>query len=93
MMSDTTLIASIPAEADNLALHVQLCEQRYLQLINKFDEVDRKFERIETMLVEIKNDVKTNQKDNVSNYLKWAGGIIFVLSTTVIGLATHLLFK
>ena len=87
----TNSIATLTQEHTDLSLHVDLCAKRYDQLINKFDEVDRKFERIETMLVEIKNDVKTNQKDNVSNYLKWAGGIIFVLATALIGLVTKII--
>ena len=82
------VIGSIPQEQTDLSLHVQLCEQRYLQLINKFDDVDRKFDKIETMLIDITGNLKKNTTDN---YLKWASGIIFVLSTALIGLVTKLL--
>jgi hypothetical protein len=82
------IIGSLPAEQTDLSLHVQLCEQRYLQLINKFDLVDRKFDKIETMLIDITGNLKKNTTDN---YLKWASGIIFVLSTALIGLVTKLL--
>lgn len=90
-MSENTVIASLPAESENLAIHVQLCEQRYLQLLNKFDQVDDKFEKIETMLVDIKTVIKQNEKDNTSLYLKWAGVIITVLSTALISISVHLL--
>jgi hypothetical protein len=90
---DNSVIASLPAESENLAIHVQLCEQRYLQLLNKFDQVDTKFEKIETMLVDIKTVIKQDEKENTSLYLKWAGALIGVLSTTLIGLVVHLLIK
>ena len=56
-MTDNTIIETVLAESDNLALHVQLCEQRYLQLLNKFDSVDNRLERLETMLMEIKESI------------------------------------
>jgi hypothetical protein len=87
------LIASLPQESTDLSLHVQLCEQRYIQLINKFDRVDSKFEKLETMLVEIKNTIKSEEKENTNRYLKWAGAIIGVLSSLSIGMALHLWFK
>jgi hypothetical protein len=90
-MSD--LIASIPAEADNLSLHVQLCEQRYLQLLSKFDDVDRKFTRIESTLLDIKNTIEAKEEAHTEKYLKWAGVIIGLLGTFSLGLVTHLLFK
>jgi len=82
------LIASLPAEQENLSLHVQLCEQRYLQLLAKFDDVDRKFDRIENILVDINQKIRS---DTTELYLKWAGGIIFVLATALIGLVTKII--
>lgn len=87
------LIETLPAESDNLALHVQLCEQRYLQLINKLDHVDNKFTSVEDVLNEINDKLSAQTTDNTKTYLKWAGSIIFVLSTSLIGLVTHLLMK
>jgi hypothetical protein len=87
------LIETLPAESDNLALHVQLCEQRYIQLINKFDHVDKRLDKIEGALVDIKDSMGNRTTATYETYLKWGGGIIFVLSTTVIGLVTHLLLK
>jgi hypothetical protein len=55
--------------------------------------VEARFEKIELMLVEIKDTISTNKSDNTEKYLKWGGGVIFVLSTALIGLITHLLFK
>lgn len=85
------VIETLPAESDNLALHVQLCEQRYLQLINKLDHVDQRFAAIELMLREIKETITAQKSNNDKTYLTWAGSIIFVLSTTLIGLVIKLL--
>ena len=90
-MSD--IIAAIPAEQDNLALHVQLCEQRYLQLLNKFDTVDQKFDRIETVLTEIKHTIENKETAHTEKYLRWAGVVIGLLATFRIGLVTHLLSR
>jgi len=90
-MSDNNIIASLPAESENLAIHVQLCEQRYLQLLNKFDQVDDRFEKIENMLIEIHAGIRQSEKDNTGLYLKWAGIVITVLSTALISISVHLL--
>lgn len=79
------VIETIAGESENLALHVQLCEQRYLQLLTKLDHVDARFAAMETMLIEIKNQLTAQASNNDKTYLKWAGSIIFVLSTTLIG--------
>lgn len=79
------VIETLAGESENLALHVQLCEQRYLQLLTKLDHVDARFATMETMLIEIKDQLTAQVSNNDKTYLKWAGSIIFVLSTTLIG--------
>jgi hypothetical protein len=64
---------------------VQLCEQRYLQLLSKLDHVDTRFAAMEQMLMEIKDQLTAQASNTDKTYLKWAGSIIFVLSTTLIG--------
>ena len=88
-MSENKIIDTLPGESDNLALHVQLCEQRYLQLLNKFDQVDSKFDRIEAMLVEIKTSIGSRQVEAYVKYLAGAG----VAITALTGLVAHLLTR
>lgn len=76
-------------EAENLALHVQLCEQRYLQLINKFDDVDKKFDKIEIILNEIKGNLTNEETTKYKTYLTWSGVVIVAL----IGVVSHIMFK
>lgn len=79
-MSELNIIESMPAEETDLKLHVDLCAQRYNQLIDKFDEVDNRLEEIETMCRDIKDTI-TNVKANAQDvYLKWAGFIIILLT-------------
>ena len=85
-MSDTQVIGPVAAEADNLALHVQLCEQRYLQLISKFDSVDNRFEKIESVLIEIKDSLKSNDAVKYKMYLSWAGAAITALIAVIVAL-------
>lgn len=85
------VIETVVGERENLALHVELCEQRYLQLINKLDHVDQRFAAIETMLRDIKETITAQKSNSDKTYLTWAGSIIFVLSTTLIGLVIKLL--
>lgn len=87
------IIDTLPGESDNLALHVQLCEQRYIQLITKLDRVDQRFNDIEQSLDEIKQVIGNKETATYEKYIKWGGTIIFVLTTALTGVVTHLLFK
>ena len=87
------LIKSIEAEKEDLEVHVDICAQRYAQLIAKFDSVDERFDRLETVVQEIRDRVSTNQTETLKTYLNWAGVIIaglisitgYLLATFVIG--------
>jgi hypothetical protein len=92
-MNDVGLIETLPNEANDLALHVQLCEQRYVQIISKLDHVDERLNKIETALADIKETIGNKETATYEKYIKWGGAIIFVLTTTLVGLVTHLLFK
>lgn len=91
--SSTVIIETLDEEGTDLVLHSKLCAQRYIQLIDKFDQVDRRLDSIEGVLVEIKTTISADRKDNTDKYLKWAGTIIVVLSSALVGVVTHLLFK
>ena len=88
-MSVTNIIDHMPGESTDLALHTALCEQRYLQLINKFDQVDTRLDKIETMLVDIKEQLNTDQTAQFKLYLAWAGVLIVGLA----GALGHFILK
>jgi hypothetical protein len=83
------IIETVTEEGSNLALHVQLCEQRYLQLLHKFDQVDTSLSRINEALVSIQSKLETEQSTKLKTYLSWAGVVIVAL----IGAVAHLITK
>ena len=88
-MSELTVIRNIEAEKESLELHVDLCAERYSQLIRKFDEVDDQLQQLAEMVTEIKNSVSAITTSALHTYLKWAGFIIVTLLGVVIHYATR----
>ncbi len=92
-MTQLDLISSIDAERDNLQVHVDICAQRYAQLMAKLDAVDQRFDRLEAAVAEIHARVINSREDTLKTYLGWAGVIIaglvsvsgYLLATFVIG--------
>lgn len=83
------LIKNLDAERESLELHVDICAQRYAQLINKLDSVDQRFDRLETVVREIHDRVVNNREDTLKTYLGWSGVIIAVLLSCTAYLVTR----
>ena len=88
-MSELSVIENLAAERTDLALHVDLCAQRYNQLISKFDEVDNRLNELTTLCSEIKNSISQIKTNTQATYLKWAGFII----VTLLGIVVHFVLK
>jgi hypothetical protein len=88
-MSELSVIDNIEAERTDLALHVDLCAERYGQLIRKFDEVDSRLDQLTQMVTEIKNSVNAITTSALHTYLKWAGFII----VTLLGIVIHFVIR
>jgi hypothetical protein len=73
-------------ESTDLALHAELCSQRYEGIITKLESMDDKLTTAADALIEIKMKIESN-KDSV--YLKWSIAII----TALAGALLHLLTK
>lgn len=86
-------IETVKQEETDLALHTKLCAQRYQQITDRFDRMDKKLEKMETTLVEIKDAITTDAQDNYKLYLTWASGIITVLVGSTGFLLAHYVFK
>ena len=89
-MSELSVIENLEAERTNLQLHVDLCAQRYTQLIVKFEEVDTRLDNLTKLCSEIKESITNIKSSTQTTYLKWAGFIIVVLSGVIGGLIGHL---
>jgi hypothetical protein len=92
-MSQLELIPNIEAERTSLETHVDICAQRYALLLERLDSVDRRFDRMETVVQEIHSRITRNQDQTLKTYLTWAGMIIaglisvtgYLLASFVIG--------
>jgi len=92
-MTQLELIPNIEAERESLEIHVDVCAQRYALLLQRLDGMDHRFDRMETVVQEIRDRITKNQDQTLKTYLKWAGVIIaglisvtgYLLATFVIG--------
>lgn len=84
-MSELSVIDNIEAERTDLSLHVDLCAERYSQLIRKFDEVDSRLDQLTEMVSDIKDSVNRITTSALHTYLKWSGFII----VTLLGIVIH----
>lgn len=88
-MTDNNIIETLAIEKTSLEAHVDLCAQRYAQLMDKFDVVDERLDRIESMLETIAKTITVDRTDTLKTYLGWAG----VAITTLVGLVGFLANK
>jgi len=87
------VIDQVTGESENLALHVELCQQRYLQLISKFDVVDVQLDLLKGMLKEVHAKITDTKAQQLETYLKWAGAIIMTFGGVITGLFMHLFMR
>jgi hypothetical protein len=83
------VIATIASERDDLALHVDLCHQRYLQILARIDSVQARLDDFSIMLHEIRNRLEDRTEQTYKTYLRWAGVIIVALFGIVAGHLTR----
>jgi hypothetical protein len=88
-MSELSVIPNMQAEKDSLDLHVDLCAERYGQLILKFEEVDSRLQDLTIMVAEIKKSVQDVSTSALHTYLRWSGFII----VTLLGIVVHYALK
>jgi hypothetical protein len=70
---------STDLEKKSLEAHVDLCQQRYLELERRLSRVEWRLDNIENMLQEIKSGIYQHHKAEKQQLLSISGGIIAVL--------------
>lgn len=90
-MNTLAVIESVEAEETDLKLHVDLCAQRYHQLIKKFDDVDHRLDNIITTCEDIKTELVAMKQSTSNTYLKWAGAVILILGSIIGAAVGHVL--
>jgi len=84
MSYEENIIETLPNEAQDLALHVALCEQRYRQLMNKVDHIEQKVDALVASTTELKTSIDNYQKETLKQYMTW-GSIIIGFLTSALG--------
>lgn len=70
---------STDLEKTNLEAHVDLCQQRYLELERRLDRVEWRLDKIEDTLEQIKQAVSHNHKEQIQQLLAASTAITAVL--------------
>lgn len=91
MARSNTVVAEIASEREDLALHVDLCTERYSQIVDRLDSMDERFERIEGVMLEIKDALQKREESTLNRYISWAGVLISGLAGAVVALAIHII--
>lgn len=69
-------------ETENLEAHVSICQERYQQLANRFDSLESRIERVETVVLDIHSDIEDLKTAQNSRWDKARDVIIGVLFST-----------
>jgi hypothetical protein len=80
-------------ESENLAAHVSICQERYKQLDQRIDSVEKKLTGIDITLCEIRDAIQSDRKAQFKQFLTWAGVIITVLLGSLGWLLTHYVLR
>ena len=70
-------------EKENLEAHVELCAERYKTLHDKFDAVNHRLDKQDTMLGEIRSAVITNDQTRSRQVFAWGGSVIAILISAI----------
>lgn len=77
-MADTT-----PIEKKSLEAHVDLCAERYKSMATCIENLDKKVDRLETMINEVHGMVEKMAQRRTDQLIGWGTGIIAALLGTV----------
>jgi hypothetical protein len=84
---------STSIEKTNLEAHVELCAERYDALEDKLDNLDRRIEKIDDGVEDIKKAIAKNSIGAHSQLIKIGTALFAVLLTACIGLTVNLIMS
>lgn len=87
-MSDATDI-----EKKSLEAHVELCAERYNQLESRFEHVESKINRLDTLLREVHDMIQKMSDKRTDQLIAWGIGLIGALGAATVYLITHYALK
>ena len=84
---------STDIEKQSLEAHVELCAERYGKLEHKLETVEKKVEKLEEHIIEIKATLAGSENKQSKQIIAIGTAIISVLITGIITLTVHLVTK
>lgn len=85
------IIETLEQEGEDLALHVDLCARRYQQITERIDRIDAKIDSITDSVIEIRDRMREDQRDNYKMYLGWATAALTTGATIASAAIVHFL--
>jgi septation ring formation regulator EzrA len=80
------IIETLTNENSDLKLHVEICERRYSQLLEKFHHVDEKLTEIDSSIKNINSMLSQNGSDSLEKTITLGVAIILALSGWIVNL-------
>jgi len=80
-------------EKESLEAHVELCAIRYASLDQKLSSLDRRMGKLEDLIVDLKNSVRTSSSNNNAQTINIFTTIVSVLIAGILGFISQGIFK
>ena len=68
-------------EKESLEAHVDLCAERYNNLNNEFKNMSGRIDKLESMIMEIRDTINKFKHDRDKQIINWGVGLIATLAT------------
>mgnify|MGYP003340922380 CR=1 FL=1 len=82
-------MSSTEIEKKSLEAHVELCAERYINLDTKLDNLERRMDKIEGYVVEIKDSLSKVGGENSKTLITVGTAIFVALLTGIISFIIH----
>lgn len=80
-------------EKENLEAHVEICAVRYSNLETKLSNLEQRMDKLEGYLVSIKDSIDEKFEGRGKQSVSVLVTVLSVLSTALLGIISHFIFK
>jgi len=80
-------------EKKSLEAHVEICAERYSNMVVKLTNIDARMDKLESHIVEIKDSLGKSSNESNKTLITIGSAIFVALLTAVLGVVVHLATK
>lgn len=80
-------------EKKSLEAHVEICAERYSNMVVKLTNIDARMDKLESHIVEIKDSLGKSSNESNKTLITIGTAIFVALLTAVLGVVVHLATK